>query len=146
MRKILKNARRTLAAVSFAPAWFAPAWALAADGAKSADEKLRGLGLAGSDVGAPGFGRVLVAFLLVAALAWGATWMMRRYGIRFRAAGIGGASPIRHLARNVLPGGVACHLVETQGRQVLITVTRSGVSSLVLGDASSPAPPSGPAT
>ncbi|HEV7610180.1 MAG TPA: hypothetical protein VGO61_22805 [Steroidobacteraceae bacterium] len=129
-----------------------PRLALAADGAKTADEKLRGLGLAGSNVATPGFGRVLVVFLLVAALAWGASWMMRRYGLRFRAGVGGGATPIRHLARNTLPGGLTCHLVETQGRQVLITVARSGVNSLLLGDAPPAAPPAasptptGPAT
>jgi hypothetical protein len=120
--------------------WLLPGLALAVDGTKTTDEKLRGLGLAGSNVAAPGFGRVLVVFLLVAALAWGASWLLRRYGNRLRPGVIGGAAPIRHLARNTLPGGVACHLVETQGRQVLITVSRSGVSSVLLGEA----PESGP--
>jgi len=128
---------------------------LSTGGAKTADEKLRGLGLAGEQVGTPGFGRVLVVFLLVAALAWGASWMLRRYGITFRSGGIAGTTPIRHLARNALPGGVACHLVETQGRQVLITVSRSGISSLLLGEAppavaastvAAPAPPPESAT
>jgi hypothetical protein len=142
--------RRAFACLALAP-WLLPRFALAADGAKTADEKLRGLGLAGSNVGTPGVGRVLVAFLLVAALAWGASWMLRRYGSRFRAGMSGAATPIRHLARNTLPGGVTCHLVETQGRQVLITVARSGVNSVLLGDAPAAPPPSaasstGPAT
>jgi hypothetical protein len=122
----------------------APGLTCAAEVAKSADEKLRGLGLAASDVGTPGFGRVFLAFLLVAALAWAATWILRRYGVRFRSAVIGGVSPIRQLARNTLPGGIACHLVETEGRQVLITVTRNGVSSLLLGTPATAPPPPGP--
>lgn len=135
--------RRTLANVkgAFGAAMLAPVLVRAADGADSAQEKLRGLGLAASDVGTPGFGRVLVAFLLVAALAWAATWILRRFGVRFRSVAIGGASPIRHLARNTLPGGVACHLVETEGRQVLITVTRNGVTSLLLGTTAAAPPP-----
>jgi hypothetical protein len=40
-----------------------------------------------------------------------------------------------------LPGGIACHVIETQGKKVLITVTRNGVTSLVLGDAEPPPPP-----
>jgi hypothetical protein len=115
--------------------------AAAATAATEGETKLRGLGLQSSDVGMPGFGRVLAAFVLVAALAWGATWLLRRYGYRLPAAVAGGAHPIRHLARQTLPGGVACHVIETQGRQVLITVTRSGVASLDLGAA----PPAVPA-
>ena len=103
--------------------------------ARTGAEKLRDLGLADALVEGPGLGRVLLAFLLVAALAWGATWLLKRYGQRVGRAAPGAATPIRHLARSALPGGIACHVVETQGRQVLITVTRHGVTSLVLGDA-----------
>jgi hypothetical protein len=125
---------RRYACLTFASAWFSPGLALAVEGAKTTDEKLRGRGLAGSNVAAPGLGRVLLTFLLVAALAWGASWLLRRYGARFRPGVIGGTVPIRQLARNTLPGGVACHLIEAQGREVLITVSRHGVSSLLLGD------------
>lgn len=116
----------------------AAACSFAADVAKSDAEKLRGLGL-GSSAPSPGYGRVILVFVLVAALAWGATWLLRRYGARLPTAATGGSVPINHLARKVLGGGVACHVVETQGRQVLITVTRSGVTSLLLGDAPPPA-------
>jgi hypothetical protein len=107
-------------------------------------EKLRGFGLAESAT-TPAYGRVLIAFLLVAALAWGSVWLMRRYGWR-GLPGVTGAAgagvQVRHLARSTLPGGIACHVIEAQGRHVLITVTRQGVTSLVLGDvASSPTPP-----
>jgi hypothetical protein len=108
---------------------------------KSSAEKLRDLGLASGFVEGPGIGRVLLAFVLVAALAWGATWVLKRYGSRSGSAAAGGATPIRHLSRGALPGGIACHVVEAQGRQVLITVTRHGVTSLVLGDAVAPSPP-----
>ena len=112
-----------------------PAVTRAADVAQSSAEKLRGFGLATSDTASPGYGRVLIVFLLVAGLAWGATWLLRRYGAKLPTALAGGATPIRHLAKHSVGGGVTCHLVETQGRQVLITVTRHGVDSLLLGAA-----------
>jgi hypothetical protein len=136
MRSVLARAFFTLAACG------AAACTYAADAAKSDADKLRDLGLANS-TSTPGYGRVLLVFVLVAALAWGATWLLRRYGARLPTAATGGSVPIHHLARRGLGGGVACHLVETQGRQVLITVTRSGVSTLLLGD--SPSPPGSPA-
>lgn len=115
----------------------------AAETASAGAEKLKGFGLASADAGSLPIGRIIVTFLLVAALAWAATWMLRRYGFRGAALIAGSAATIRPLARNTLPGGVTCHLVETQGRQVLITVTRHGVTAVVLGDApaaASPAP------
>jgi hypothetical protein len=111
-------------------------------------EKLHGFGLAETAT-TPAYGRVLIAFLLVAALAWGSVWLMRRYGLRVplgalgagTGTGTGTGTQVRHLARSTLPGGIACHVIETQGQQVLITVTRNGVSSLVLGAAPSPTAP-----
>lgn len=113
----------------------APLAARAAESAAAGADKLKGFGLASSDAGSLPIGRVIVAFVLVAALAWAATWMLRRYGFRGAASTAGGAATIRALSRNTLPGGITCHLVETQGRQVLITATRHGVTSVVLGDA-----------
>jgi len=114
--------------------------------AQAADaDKLRGFGLAESAATAPAYGRVLIAFLLVAALAWGSVWLMRRYGFRGSlgaSAATGAGTQVRHLARSTLPGGIACHVVEAQGQQVLITVTRHGVTSLVLREAAPP-PPTG---
>ncbi|HEY6124847.1 MAG TPA: hypothetical protein VIV63_09355 [Steroidobacteraceae bacterium] len=121
-------------------AWLAAPLAQAADPA----EKLRGFGLAESSAASPGYGRVVIAFLLVAAMAWGIVWVLRRYGLRGPAAATGLGSSVRPLARTSLPGGITCHVIETQGRQVLITVTRHGVTSLVLGDAAAPSIP-GPA-
>jgi hypothetical protein len=135
MLKVLRQAVSSLAVL------LAPGLALAVEGAKSPDERLRGLGLSGEQVGTPGLGRVLLVFLLVAALAFCASWALRRYGFKFRSSTMAGASPIRHLARNTLPGGVACHLVETQGKQVLITISRNGISSLLLGESAPPPPP-----
>jgi hypothetical protein len=108
--------------------------AVAAESAKTGAEKLHDFGLAGSNVNTPGYGRVLLVFALIVALAWGATWILRRYGARFRTAAAGATASIRAIGRHTLPGGIACHVVEIQGRQVLITVTRHGVTSLVLGD------------
>jgi len=102
--------------------------------------KLSGFGLA-EPATTPAYGRVLIVFLLVAALAWGSVWLMRRYGLRgpIRVPGAAGAaSQTRHLSRSTLPGGIVCHVIETQGKSVLITVTRHGVTSLVLGEAVPP--------
>ena len=118
--------------------------ASAAEAAQQGAEKLRGFGLNGGDVGAPGFGRVITVFILVAALAWGATWILRRYGLRSAGIAPGPSEPIRHLVRGTLPGGVVCHVIETQGRRVLITTTRNGVSTLVLGDAPADSPAAQP--
>jgi hypothetical protein len=120
----------------------------AAEATREGAEKLKGFGLAeGSST--PAFGRIMVVFLMLAALAWAAAWLLRRFssrwGARFGLGGIvgAGASPIVHVARSSLPGGIACHLVEAQGSRVLITVSRHGVTSLLLG-AATPRPESAP--
>jgi hypothetical protein len=116
-----------------------PWLARAAEAAGEGAGKLKGFGLAeGSS--SPPFGRIIVVFLLLAALAWAAVWLLRRYGPRFGIGAIAaaGAGPIRHVARSSLPGGIACHLVEAQGSRVLITVTRHGVTSLALGPVAAP--------
>ena len=125
-----------------------PRLACALEATREGAEKLKGFGLAeGSST--PAFGRIMVVFLLLAALAWACAWLLRRFssrwGARFGLGGIGGAaaSPIRHVARSSLPGGIACHLVEAQGSRVLITVSRHGVTSLLLG-AATPPPESAP--
>jgi hypothetical protein len=112
-----------------------PILARAAESAAANADKLKGFGLANADAGSLPVGRIIATFLMVAALAWAATWVLRRYGFRGAAVAAGAAATIRPLARNTLPGGVTCHLIETQGRQVLITVTRHGVTSVVLGEA-----------
>jgi hypothetical protein len=122
--------------------WLAAPLAHAADA-----DKLHGFGLAES-AATPAYGRVLIVFLLVAGLAWGGVWLMRRYGLRgpLRALGVPGTpQQLRQIGRTSLPGGIACHVIETQGKTVLITVTRNGVTSLVLGDAASPATSGAPA-
>ncbi len=121
---------------------FAPGWVRAAEAAHTASDKLKGFGLA-EGASTPSFGRVILVFLMLAALSWGLVWLLKKHGKRLGLGGLGAgagvtdSSPIRHVARSSLPGGVVCHLVETQGSRVLITVTRQGVTSLVL-NASSP--------
>jgi hypothetical protein len=126
--------------MSCAIAGFAPIIATAAETAKVGTEKLREFGLADSSAGSLPLGRVLFAFLLVAGLAFCATWLMRRYGFRLTAAAGGGAGSIRVIARSSLPGGVVCQVIEVQGKQVLLTATRTGVTSLLLGEVL-PTPP-----
>ena len=97
-------------------------------------EKLRGLGLADSGSAGPSLLRVLLVFLLAALMAWGATWLLKRYGFKLPGSmATPGKAGVRVLSRTSLPGGVICHVVEAQGQDVLITVTRQGVTSTVLG-------------
>jgi flagellar biogenesis protein FliO len=103
--------------------------------AQTNEEKLRKLGLASGAAPTPGIGRVILSFVLVAGLTVGAAWLWRRMGWKLPNARAGAPENIRLLSRAVLPGGVHCHLIETQGRQVLITVTKSGVSALPLAAA-----------
>lgn len=133
MSRLVRHARRVCAGLA---ATCAGASVFAQEGAG----KLKGFGLAeGGDV-TPGIGRVLLAFALVAALAWVMAWALRRYGPRFgigtaAVAGAGNGAPVRAVSRTSLPGGVVCHVVEAEGRRVLVTVTRQGVSTLLLSDA-----------
>jgi hypothetical protein len=121
----------------------APGWVHAAEAAHTATDKLKGFGLA-EGASTPAFGRVIFVFLVLAALSWGLVWLLKKHGNRLGLGRLTAAatesSPIRHVARSSLPGGIVCHLVEAQGRRVLITVTRQGVTSLVL-DASPPGNP-----
>src|SRR5262245_58636210 len=87
-----------------------PALARAAETVATKSEKLKDFGLASSDAGSLPIGRVILVFLLVAALAWAITWMLRRYGFRGAASIAGSAATIRPVARNTMPGGVTCHL------------------------------------
>jgi hypothetical protein len=122
----------------------APGWVCAADTGHTASTRLKGFGLA-EGASTPAFGRVILVFLVLAALSWAIVWLLRKHGKRFGLAGLATvtteSSPIRHLARSSLPGGVVCHLVEAQGSRVLITVTRQGVTSLVLEASPPVAPP-----
>jgi hypothetical protein len=137
-------ARFTRQWVCGAGAVCAPLFARAAETATAGTNKLKDFGLAASNSGSLPIGRVIFAFVLVAALAWGVTWVLRRYGFRGALLATPGAAPIRAVARTTLPGGVTCHVIETQGRHLLITVTRHGVSSVVLGDADPPTSPTTP--
>ena len=142
--------QRVRQALGVAAASCLPWLAHAAGTAQEGTDKLKGFGLSES-ASTPPFGRIIVVFLLLAALAWAAAWLLRRYSARWGARlGLNvdaGAAPIRHVARSSLSGGVVCHLVEAQGSRVLITVTRHGVSSMLLGTAApTPAVPVAPET
>ena len=78
---------------------------LLAHAADDAADKMKGFGLA-ETAAAPAFGRVIVVFLLLAALAWAAAWLLRRYGKQWRIPAAGGGGVIRPLARSTLPGGI----------------------------------------
>ena len=58
---------------------------IAAEATREGAEKLKGFGLAeGSST--PAFGRIMVVFLLLAALAWAAVWLLRRFSSRWAAS------------------------------------------------------------
>jgi flagellar biogenesis protein FliO len=118
-----------------------PMAAAAADTANAGAEKLREFGLADSGSGSLPWGRVLFAFVLVVALAFCATWLLRRYGFRLPSSLAGGAAAIRVVTRSSLPGGVTCQVIEVQGKQVLVTATRNGVTTIVLGEIPPERPP-----
>src|SRR5690349_1179271 len=97
--------------------WLIAGWLVAPLAFAADTEKLRNFGLAESRTETPGLGRVLLAFLLVAALAWASVWLLRRYGFRgssLASGTVAAGSQIRNLARSTLPGGIVCHVVEAQ--------------------------------
>ncbi len=116
-----------------------PASQPALESPPAADPKRRErLDLRGPDVGFPGIGRVLLGFGLCAALALGATLLLRRY---WPAAGfikgnseVGG---IRVVGRARVEASLRLSVVETAGTRVLIAESRNGVAAVVLAPGAS---------
>ncbi len=90
----------------------------------------------GSDiVTAPSIVRVVLVFLLMAAIAVGAAYAVRRYSPKF-ANTLAQRGPLRIVERTALTGGLRVHLVEVDGERILIAEGRSGVSMLRLAPSS----------
>lgn len=92
----------------------------------------------GQDVIAvPGFGRVIVAFVIVAALAVAAAAVLRRVLPKFTGTPLAG-STIRILERANLGPGTRLHVVQVEGEKVLVAENRNSLTVVVLGKGGSP--------
>jgi flagellar biogenesis protein FliO len=79
----------------------------------------------------PSMGRVIFVFLLVAGLAVGVAYALRRYSPNF-ARGLVQQGPLRVIDRANLNPGLRVHLVEVDGERLLIAENRTGISMLQL--------------
>ena len=85
---------------------------------------------------APGIGRVVAAFVIVAALAVAAVVTLRRVLPKMTGVPVSGKA-LRILDRANLGPATRLHLVEVEGEKVLVAESRSGVTIAVLGKAES---------
>jgi flagellar biogenesis protein FliO len=84
-------------------------------------------------LGLPSFGRVLAAFIVVAALAVGCAVALRRLQPKWNAK-LGGAQSIKVIERSSV-GATRVYLLEVDACKVLLTEHRSGNSMIVLSRA-----------
>jgi flagellar biogenesis protein FliO len=95
----------------------------------------------GQDViSTPGIGRVVAAFVIVAALAVGAAMALRRVLPRFTGVPLTG-NTVRILERANLGAGTRAHLVQVEGEKLLVVENRTGLAIAVLGKSGSAAQP-----
>jgi flagellar biogenesis protein FliO len=85
---------------------------------------------------APGIGRVVAAFVIVAALAVVAVVALRRVLPKMTGVPLSGTA-LRILDRANLGPGTRVHLVQVEDEKVLIAESRSGVTIAVLGKTAS---------
>ena len=100
------------------------------------------LGSATDSLQLPGIARVIAAFLLVAALAFGAAWALRRILPRMSRQPAGGGR-IRVLGRQSSGFGLTVHLLEVDGARVFVAENKAGLSVTLL-TGSSPSSPDSP--
>lgn len=82
-------------------------------------------------VAVPGIGRVIVVFLLVAALAVAAAVVLRRVLPRLTGVTIGG-NTLRILERTNLSPATRIHLVQVDGERLLVAENRHALAVVVL--------------
>lgn len=104
---------------------------LFAVGAASAQGPAPALAQGRDIVELPSIGRVIVVFLIVAGLAVGAAFALRRYSPNF-ARGLAQSGPLRVIDRSSLNAGLRVHLIEVDGERILVAENRAGVSLLQL--------------
>lgn len=80
----------------------------------------------------PSMGRVIFVFLLIAGLAVGAAYALRRYSPNFARGLMQQQGPIRVIDRATLNAGLRVHLVEVDGERLLIAENRTGLSMMQL--------------
>lgn len=83
-------------------------------------------------IAVPGIGRVVAAFVIVAALAIAAAVALRRVLPKFTGVPLAG-SAVRVLERTNLGPGTRIHLVQVEGEKVLVAENRTGLAIAVLG-------------
>ena len=89
---------------------------------------------------AAGVVRVIVAFVIVAALGVAAIVMLRRFLPRFSGAPLAGGA-MRVVERASLGPATRVHLVQVDGERILVAESRSALTMVVLGRTGSQAPP-----
>lgn len=90
----------------------------------------------GSDiVTLPSVARVVFVFLLMAGIAVGAAYALRRYSPKFTSA-LAQRGPLRVIDRTTLHQGLRAYLVEVNGERILIAEGRAGISMLRLSASS----------
>jgi flagellar biogenesis protein FliO len=77
----------------------------------------------------PSMWRVIFVFLLIAGLAVGAAYALRRFSPSF-ARSIAQHGPLRVIDRATINAGLRVHLVEADGTRILIAEHRAGISML----------------
>ncbi len=80
----------------------------------------------------PSMGRVIFVFLLIAGLAVGAAYALRRYSPNFARGLMQQQGPIRVIDRATLNAGLRVHLIEVDGERLLIAENRTGLSMMQL--------------
>ncbi|MFC4312683.1 flagellar biosynthetic protein FliO [Steroidobacter flavus] len=79
----------------------------------------------------PSMWRVVFVFLLIAGLAVGAAYALRRFSPNL-SRGLAQQGPLRVIDRASVNAGLRVHLVEADGTRILIAEHRAGISMLQL--------------
>jgi hypothetical protein len=90
------------------------------------------LAMGGDALGLPGIGKVLLAFVIAATLAFAAGVVLRRLAPKFTGAMFAGGGSLRVLERLQLGSDLRVHLVEVERSKILITAHRNSISVVVL--------------
>lgn len=84
-----------------------------------------------SDLAIPGFGRVVLGFLVTAGLAIGAAYAIRRFWPGLHTRGVVGRR-VRPLGHAAVSRSLTVHLVEVDGARVVIAEGRAGIGLTTL--------------
>ena len=87
----------------------------------------------------PSMWRVVFVFLMIAGLAVGAAYVLRRFSPNL-SRGLTPQGPLRVIDRATVNAGLRVHLVEADGTRILIAEHRAGISMLQLPSAKNESP------